>query len=234
MDLKKLDRESRRRVTEQQVTLAGPGTILGDFQALIDWIEAERPGTKSKLGPNIAGLYVLLRVGGFLSMAGRTLRIEPETLRYWSALNPTERYFGLLEAWLIHAHDDVLGPGARSYAGGQFSENLRFLTRLSTSSWTAFREYCHISRIDAVSTWNTHLQVAFGLIEVKERPLAGRQTEARGWLMEKARRTPWGEAVAWAVLKFLKASDPLWLEPRLHQRLDTTLLSPHTPILRCV
>ncbi|HXK62654.1 MAG TPA: hypothetical protein PLP42_22440 [Acidobacteriota bacterium] len=241
MDLKTLDRECRRRLVEQQITLTSPGTILSDFQTLLDWIQAERPRTKSKLGnlpasapphinsqlarpidlalerpllrdyPNIAGLYALLRVTGFIGQKGQCLEINADVSRYWTDLNPTERYFGLLEAWLIHASDEVFGAGRRNDCTEQLSNNLRFLAGLSSSSWTTFEEDYH-TYWSGLSTWNTHLQMAFGLIDVQARPQAGRQTSTRGWLMEKAKRTEWGEAVAWAILESLKVRDPLWFE----------------------
>lgn len=45
--------------------------------------------------------------------------------------------------------------------------------------------------------------VRFGLVEVEPRPLKDRRSESRGWLMKKAKRTPWGAAVAWAVFERL-------------------------------
>jgi hypothetical protein len=70
--------------------------------------------------------------------------------------------------------------------------------------WQAFSELFHLSDIlGGVSTWNAQLQARFGFIELTARPLEGRYLEARSWLMGKARRTNWGEAVAWAVMHFL-------------------------------
>jgi hypothetical protein len=219
----------RQLLSEQQITVDGPGTMLRDIGTLLEFIGPDGLKTKSLQGnlpaaalpalnarlsqpidmtltrpllrdyPNIAGLYVLLRVMDIARADQRRLWINPETQKLWQGLNDTERYFALLEAWLFCADAEVLG-GAERRNLSQFSDNIRFLTGLSTARWKNFDEYCHIYTFEgAVSTWNTWLQAQFGLIEAKTRPAAGRKGANRGWIMAAARRTRWGEAVAWAV-----------------------------------
>jgi hypothetical protein len=43
--------------------------------------------------------------------------IEETVLAFWNSLNPVEKYFALLEAWLIHASADVLGKQHRQDLG---------------------------------------------------------------------------------------------------------------------
>lgn len=156
--------------------------------------------------PNIAGIFVLLRVMDFARGEGKSLRIDPERLALWRSFNATEKYFALLEAWLFHADEAVLG-GEDRRRDNQFTANLRFLLSLKISRWMEFQEYCHASDYyGAVSTWNTHLQIMFGLIEVQVRSLFGRKGEGGGWLMEKARRTIWGEAVGRVIGEVLQDS----------------------------
>jgi hypothetical protein len=227
--LAKVADRCRQILSQQQITMDGPGTILRDIETLIEFIGPGGLETKSKQGnlpaaalpalnarlsqpiemkltrpllrdyPNIAGLYVLLRVMDIARADQRRLWINPETQKLWQGLNDTERYFALLEAWLFCADSEVLG-GAERRNVAQFSDNMWFLTKLNTSRWKTFDEYCHIYTFEgAVSTWNTWLQAQFGLIEVTPRPAAGRQGTNRGWIMAAARRTPWGEAVALTV-----------------------------------
>ncbi len=211
-------------LTAQHICADGPGTILRDIETLIDFIGERGLPTKSKQGnlpaaampeinarlaapidvrlnrpllrhyPNIAGLFVLLRVMMLARGDRQRVWIDAGALASWRDLNPVEKYFALLEAWLFCA-DDVEFLGAQQSRGEmQFRDNLKFLLKLETDRWTTFDEYQ--LGWDAVSAWNVHLHQMFGLIEVEERPLAGRRREIRGWLLEKARRTPWGEAVA--------------------------------------
>ena len=220
--------QCRQILSDQQITTGDPGTILGDIETLIEFIGTVGLETKSKQGnlpaaalptlndrlahpidvnlnrpllrdyPNLAGLYVLLRVMDIAQVDQRRLRINQDTHALWQSFNLTEKYFAMLEAWLFVADAEVLGRADRRRLS-QFSDNMHFLIRL-TSRWQTFHEFCHIYAFEgAVSTWNTHLQTQFGLIEVQARPAAGRQGTNRGWLMAAARRTRWGEAVAWAV-----------------------------------
>ena len=116
---------ARRLLQEQQISAAGPGRILADVQMLLDVIGPAGIPTKSTQGllpaaalralnvqlsapielyldralqrdyPNIAGLYVLLRVIGIACPEPGRLVLEPEALSLWNGLNPTEKDFAL-------------------------------------------------------------------------------------------------------------------------------------------
>lgn len=120
----------RQLLTEQQIFTSGPGTILSDTQTVIEFIGTGGLLTKSKQGnlpsavlpalnarlsqpielslnrpllrdfPNIAGLYVLLRVMNLAQADERRLRINAQTLAVWSGLNPTESEISLGETGL--------------------------------------------------------------------------------------------------------------------------------------
>ena len=64
-----------------------------------------RPQQKSY--PHISGLFLLLRASGIalVDSSGRKplLVIDDRVLHSWNRLNADERYFGLLESWLITA-----------------------------------------------------------------------------------------------------------------------------------
>lgn len=224
----------RQLLANQPITLEGPGTILKDIQSLIEFIGLGGLTSKSKEGnlpsavlpelnqrlsdpieidltrallrdyPNIAGLYVLLRVMELVRAERGRVLVDSQALERWSALNPTERYFALLEAWLIHADGTVLGPGG-ARRSSQFHENFHFLEERLSSRMTSFADHFHSEVLwGSVSTWNTQLQMRFGLIETRARRRERQSTEGRGWKLQSARRTPWGEAVAWAIRKFLQ------------------------------
>ena len=84
-------------------------------------IKLSRPQQKSY--PYINGLYLLLRASGLsqLTIQGKKqlLVIDAEVWRSWETLNPTERYFNLLEIWLRRSNAEILG-GYRDALGMLF------------------------------------------------------------------------------------------------------------------
>ncbi len=238
--------KNRQRLSTQEFSHDRPGPIVGDIQTMIDTIGIAGLPTQSTHGnlpqaaladlnarlsqpievalkrpsmrdyPNIGGLFVLLRVMDLAQVNERRVWINEPALALWSSLNPAEKYFALLEAWLLHASGEIIGP-REEWRLSQFTSNLLFLAGQVSSRWKPFDEMCHqYEFLGGVSAWNAQLQVRFGLIEVQPRPVAGRTYEGRGWIMEKARRTPWGEAVACAILAFLKPkkeADVLYYSP---------------------
>ena len=251
--LTKVAAQSRQLLTDQQISIEGPGTLLRDVQALIAFIGTRGVATQSNRGnlpasllpelnarltypleiqlkrpllrdyPNVGGVYLLLRVLNLVRSDAVRVWIDPERLAAWNELNPTERYFALLETWLLDADGQVLGGASQREVDG-FSITLRFLADTVSARWKTFDEWVHkyTFRGGGVSPWNVQLMVRLGLIEVVPRPVGGRspQCGSHGWLMWKARRTPWGEAVAWAVFEQLAAQTQTeddigiyWLEP---------------------
>lgn len=128
---------------EQVIGEAGPGSILRDFQVLLDFvggreikvsgihqvlpmsvlaelnarlskplrISLKRPQQKSY--PHINGLYLLMRASGLslIEVEGKQplLTLDGEALASWRGLNLTERYFTLLEAWLLRGEGEIIG-----------------------------------------------------------------------------------------------------------------------------
>ena len=211
-----------------------PGSILADIQTLIDFIGAKGLATGSKLGnlpaavlsqlngllsqpvelklkrallkdyPNIGGVYALLRVMMLAREEDERVRIHPGALEVWSGLNPTEQYFALMEAWLLHAESTLAGVG-QSDRREQLDSNVDFLANQASNNWQSYHEYIHKSSWDGLSAWNTQLQMRFGLFEATPRPFEGRSYPTGGWMLGTGRRTPWGEAVAWCLSTFLRA-----------------------------
>jgi hypothetical protein len=80
-------------------------------------LEMPRPQIKSH--PYIQGLSLLLRASGLTRVDGTgskaRLVVDPEMLIQWEQLNPTERYFNLLEAWLRIGREQMIGEDGRSW-----------------------------------------------------------------------------------------------------------------------
>jgi hypothetical protein len=135
--------QCRRRLTEQRIALGSPGTILRDVDTMLEFVGSSGIVTKSRnaslpaerlpelnlkashpieLGlkrallrdyPNLAGIFILLRVMDLLQMKGSRLMVCPAALDAWRRLNCTEQYFALLEALLFQAQSSVLGGERR-------------------------------------------------------------------------------------------------------------------------
>lgn len=134
-ELPTLAKSQQRLLQELSIDKNQPGTILHDFQTLIDFlqpngmevssvnnllplkvlsevnsrlshpIEIKLKRSVQKSYPYINGLYLLLRSSGIAQIRSQgkkqILALDAATLESWSNLNLTERYFNLLEAWLI-------------------------------------------------------------------------------------------------------------------------------------
>jgi hypothetical protein len=230
-------------LAQETISMDSPGTILGDIQTLIHLIGPEGIPTKSKQGnlpavalpeinrrlsnpielnlrrpllrdyPNIAGLYVLLRVMDLVRAKPGWTALDQQVVAFWNTLNPTEKYFALLEAWLLHAEDEVLGRSSWRVFG-QFDSNLYFLAeQVTTRHWKSVDEHCHLyGWRGGISTWNVQLMARFGLIEIEPRPGKGRETTTQGWLLGRAKQTPLGQAVVWAIADFLQRQAELEID----------------------
>lgn len=181
-----------------------PTNLLADLNQRISHpldLQLTRPLLRDY--PNLSGLYILLRVTGLVEATGNRVAVDPGRLAAWRALNPVEQYFALLEAWLLDAEEAVLGGEERARSEHSLEIAVWFLGSLKRGQWKSFPEWVHVrsSWRDQVSTWSAQLMQQFGLIEVKERPPEKRSPgcSSRGWMLEKARITPWGSAVAWTV-----------------------------------
>jgi hypothetical protein len=89
-------------------------------------LELKRPQLKSH--PYLQGLHLLLRASGLARVEGagdkaRLVR-APEVLAVWNEMNPTERYFNLLEAWLLVGSPEMVGA-----RGSPFNESLLWSVR---------------------------------------------------------------------------------------------------------
>ena len=163
--------------------------------------------------PNLAGIFILSRVMDLLQMRGNRLVVCPEALEFWRRLNFTEQYFALLEAFLFQAQSSVLGGERPS------EEVLRpielvtiFLGNLS-DRWRNFDHYESVRDLGPrgeLPPWRLFALQQMGLIEMREANFSQRDRSywgGAGWLVGGAKLTPWGTAVAWALLEFQKESE---------------------------
>src|SRR5262249_6406130 len=78
-------------------------------------LDLKRPVQKSY--PHINGLFLLARATGLLRTAMQDgkprLTLDTAVLDQWHTLNPTEQYFALFEAYLLHASVEMIGERGR-------------------------------------------------------------------------------------------------------------------------
>src|SRR5262249_45343774 len=79
-------------------------------------LQLKRPQLRSH--PYLQGLHLLLRASTLTRVEGAgekaRLVVDPLLLQQWNALNPTERYFNLLEAWLRFGRSAMVGEHGRN------------------------------------------------------------------------------------------------------------------------
>jgi len=203
-----------------------PGTILGDFEMLLDFIGTggipvggkhgllplsaladlnarlaeplrvamKRPLQKSY--PVLHGLYLLLRATGLGRVRGagkhQRLVLDPETLASWQALNPTERYFTLLEAWLLHARGAMLGGRDTFFGGKQLFAVIQLFGAIGEDQGSAGEVIQgHSLNHYEVDGCNLPLLALFGLVDLEQ----GAPGPKGEWRVQTVRRRPFGQAL---------------------------------------
>jgi hypothetical protein len=210
----------------QTITANEPGSIIQDFQTLLDIIgdggilssgklchipnkllpeinqrlrqpietALKRPSQKS-YAP-IHGLYLLLRTTGLVLVTGQgksqKLIINQEILPAWQQLNPTERYFTLLEAWLIKSYGDILGEGQGRSSLSEGSRILMRWPRVVKEKKNSFANYAEQDNFTySLEYYSIALMEMFGLIKINH----GKPDVDKGWRIKSIEVLPWGKAI---------------------------------------
>jgi len=224
-DNKSLSFKYQQALRDQEIDENGPGTILKDFEILLDFvrsgdmpvsgihnllplkllgelnallthpieIDLKRPQQKSY--PNIHGLYLLLRASG-LSLVRRNkkkprLVLDDTALQSWKELNSTERYFILLETWMIRGQPQIIGE-ERGLFSTWIPECMRFYKRIPGRGLNIDGNRDEDRYITySIGSFGIALMELFGFISLKRlKPLKG-----KGWRFAGARRTAFGKAI---------------------------------------
>jgi hypothetical protein len=148
------------------------------------------------------------------------------------SLTPTEQYFALLEAWLLHGRPEIVGErdSPFGFPFRQFSDAAELLSRAGSNGLPIAD--------NGQAEWFWHytpgrmgiaLLEMFGLLTVIPRP----PQEGEGWVVDRITCTPLGEAI------FALLSDALYADiDRLFDWMDTPpvsfgmfqpILSPYVP-----
>jgi hypothetical protein len=224
-DSELLSLEYQQILRDQVIDENGPGTILKDFEIILDFIgsdgvmvsastnqlplkvlgelnsrltnpleiDLKRPRQKSY--PNIHGLYLILRASGLCVVQGSgnksRLVIENGVLDSWKALNPTERYFNLLETWMIRGVPEIIGE-TNLIAGAWIPECERFFERIPQKGLKiAGTKNEEIYIAYSIGLYGLALLNLFGFISLEQlKPEKG-----KGWRIAGIHRTAFGDAL---------------------------------------
>jgi hypothetical protein len=156
----------------------------------------KRPNLKSY--PHIMGLYLLLRASGLGRIDGTPSRpvlfIDPAVYDSWTSLNPTERYFTLLETWLLRGQPEIVGERASGFhfIGSYFWE-CAILLQIAEGVGLDIgdddrAEWYYRYR---PGLYGVALLELFGFLSIVHGP----PQEGEGWQMEHVTSTPPGTAL---------------------------------------
>ncbi|MEO0406847.1 MAG: plasmid pRiA4b ORF-3 family protein [Cyanobacteria bacterium P01_A01_bin.135] len=175
-----------------------PGKTLVDLnQRLTNPIQVDLKRPQQKSFPNLHGLHMLLRASGIAEITHKGkkayLTLNPDILASWETLNPTERYFNLLEAWLIRAHEGHLGEEARSFHNGWQTVNAWDNV---TRKQTKFKDYGAQQTLNYwPGLYTLALMQLFGWLKIT----SPKPDPGKGWRIEAIAPLPLGDAMISAV-----------------------------------
>jgi hypothetical protein len=171
-------------------------------------IDLKRPQQKSY--PNIHGLYLLLRATGITDVVtqGKQSRLvlNPAVYDSWQQLNPTEKYFSLLETWFIRSHPEMLGEDRSGplMVGDRCIQSWPKLTQKATvtfADYSAQSQFVYYPGLE-----NLALMEMFGLIAITP----GQPDPGKGWRFKAVKAEPWGKALITLLHKAYQAVDYEW------------------------
>ncbi len=163
-------------------------------QSLVDPIEINLARPQQKSFPNIHGLYLLLYSTGITKTRKEKrkpiLFVDQKMLQMWKTLNPTEKYFTLLEAWFLRGVDEILGE--RSGWAGEIPPIIKCV-RFVLSIKTAKPDEENLIKAVRYSLGFHHLALLwlFGIVSIAQ----DKSKEGKGWRVQKVFPTPFGDAL---------------------------------------
>ncbi|MBA3766756.1 MAG: plasmid pRiA4b ORF-3 family protein [Acidobacteria bacterium] len=187
-------------VGERAIKVSGihqilPMNVLAELNARLSRplrIGLKRPQQKSY--PHINGLYLLLRASGLSLIRddGKqpVLSLDRAALSSWRSLNATERYFTLLEAWLVRGNGEIIGE--HDPLGSLFKCST-FMERIPDKGLKVAgdRQTEQFTIPYSIGTYNLALLDLFGCMVIEEGP----PEEGKGWVITRIKRTVFGEAL---------------------------------------
>jgi hypothetical protein len=132
------------------------------------------------------------------------LKRNPEQFAAWEQLNPTEKYFTLLEAWIIRGNPEILGEERNPFKEG--ARVLQTWPRLMSNN----QRYRSYSEQNNLNYWpglhNLALMQLFGWITV----ITGKPEAGKGWRIRQVNRLPLGHVMVKTILNAYTDQDFAW------------------------
>ena len=222
-----LSAKAQKILREHHIDEEGPGTILKDFETLLDFVRTESPSVskKNNLLPmktlpslnarmakpfnivlkrprqksfsNLHGLYLLFRSSGLSRVEGQgsklSLALDDTVLTSWQSLNPTEKYFTLLEILSLRSAPETIGESRGGLWGNNFLFTWRdFFNRLPEKGMDIAGDAREETRLSyRPGLLFLALMELFGFVTIEH----GEPEPGKGWRILSIRKTTFGEAL---------------------------------------
>jgi hypothetical protein len=123
-------------------------------------------------------------------MGNDRLSLDQAALSSWRSLNATERYFTLLEAWLVRGDAEIIGEHDPL---GPLFKCSTFMERIPGKGLkVAGDRQTELFTIPySIGAYNLALLDLFGCVAIEE----GQPEEGKGWVIARIKRTVFGEAL---------------------------------------
>ncbi len=153
-----------------------------------------------KAFPNISGLHLLLIAMGLgvirYKEEKRFLRVDADVLESWRSLGPVERYFTLLETWLLNGAREIIDDGGFDRSS-PYLEWSNFCDGIGRDGLNVKeRKTSDPGGLSNSPGWRTiALMEMFGLISVRD----AAAEKGQGRQIDSVHRTPFGDALGKAL-----------------------------------
>ena len=132
-----------------------------------------------------------MRASGITTVKSKGKKlIAPAVLESWNRLNPSDRYFNLLEAWIIFGSEEILGETSGLMFNSLY-KCLHFLKNLPSEG----KNFADSKHSDSLRYWpglhNLALLHLFGIISVT----SAKMKEGKGWQVGTVKPTAFGMAL---------------------------------------
>lgn len=164
-------------------------------------LELKRPQQISY--PPLNGLYLLARASGlvYIDQTGSKpmMRLDLPVLQSWADLNPIEKYFILLESWLMRGAPEILGErNSLGWMTRRIHSWASLFERIPPEGWLiAGDTEAEASLRYTPGPYNLALLELFGFMVIQSLP----PEPGGGWRIGRLYRTPLGEAVLYLLVE---------------------------------
>jgi Plasmid pRiA4b ORF-3-like protein len=173
-----------------------PIKSLSELNALLTKpidLALKRPVQKSFA--NINGLFMLGRASGLLvlqrSEKKARFAIDSEALKIWQTLDAVERYFTLVETWIVRSSTDLIGERSHLFNSPLYSLKRLFDDLRSKGANVKDNKFFQDSGFMLYGAHNIALAEMFGWLEIKH----GAGEPGKSWAIEKIEITNFGAAM---------------------------------------